>query len=60
MGPSAVGERPGGCRNRDGITPFSSSTLARLYFRQGLVDQAVEVYRYPLEEAPGNDGHAPG
>jgi len=36
-------------------TPFSSSTLAELYFRQGLVDQAVEVYRQVLEEAPGNE-----
>jgi tetratricopeptide (TPR) repeat protein len=36
-------------------TPFSSSTLAELYFRQGLVDQAVEVYRKVLEEAPGNE-----
>ena len=38
-----------------GATPFSSSTLAELYFRQGLVDRAVGVYRQVLEEEPGND-----
>jgi tetratricopeptide (TPR) repeat protein len=36
-------------------TPFSSSTLAELYFRQGLVDRAVEVYRQVLDEEPGNE-----
>jgi hypothetical protein len=36
-------------------TPFSSSTLAELYFRQGLVDRAVEVYRQLLDEEPGNE-----
>lgn len=35
-------------------TPFSSSTLAELYFRQGLVGRAVEVYRQVLAEEPGN------
>ncbi len=35
--------------------PFSSSTLAELYFRQGLVDRAVEVYRQVLDEEPGNE-----
>jgi tetratricopeptide (TPR) repeat protein len=38
-----------------GATPFSSSTLAELYFRQGLVDRAVEVYRQVLDEEPGNE-----
>ena len=44
-------------RRRDGggATPFSSSTLAELYFRQGLVDRAVEVYRQVLDEEPGNE-----
>jgi tetratricopeptide (TPR) repeat protein len=36
-------------------TPFSSSTLAELYFKQGLVDRAVEVYRQVLDEEPGNE-----
>jgi len=36
-------------------TPFSSSTLAELYFRQGLVERAVEVYRQVLDEEPGNE-----
>jgi tetratricopeptide (TPR) repeat protein len=35
--------------------PLSSSTLAELYFRQGLVDRAVEVYRQVLDEEPGNE-----
>ena len=35
--------------------PFASSTLAELYFRQGLVDRAVDVYRQLLAEEPGND-----
>jgi tetratricopeptide (TPR) repeat protein len=38
-----------------GATPFSSSTLAELYFRQGLVERAVEVYRQVLDEEPGNE-----
>ena len=36
-------------------TAFSSSTLAELYFQQGLVEHAVEVYRQLLDEAPGNE-----
>jgi hypothetical protein len=35
-------------------TPFSSSTLAELYLRQGLVDRAVAVYRQVLDEEPEN------
>ncbi|HEX9187437.1 MAG TPA: tetratricopeptide repeat protein [Vicinamibacteria bacterium] len=35
--------------------PFSSSTLAELYFRQGLVERAVETYRQLLVQEPGND-----
>jgi tetratricopeptide (TPR) repeat protein len=42
------GTSPGG-------KPFSSSTLAELYLRQGVVDRAVEVYRQVLAEEPGND-----
>ena len=37
-----------------GATPFSSSTLAELYLKQGLVERAVEVYRQLLVEEPGN------
>jgi hypothetical protein len=36
-------------------TPFSSSTLAELYFQQGLADRAADVYRQLLEEDPLND-----
>jgi tetratricopeptide (TPR) repeat protein len=35
-------------------SPFSSSTLAELYLKQGLVDRAVEVYRQLLAEEPEN------
>jgi tetratricopeptide (TPR) repeat protein len=36
-------------------TPFSSSTLAELYLRQGLVDRSVEVYRQLLAAEPDNE-----
>jgi tetratricopeptide (TPR) repeat protein len=36
-------------------TPFSSSTLAELYLKQGLADRAAEVYRQLLADEPGND-----
>ena len=36
--------------------PLSSATLAELYFEQGLLERAVEVYRQVLEEEPGNEG----
>lgn len=35
--------------------PLSSATLAELYFEQGLLERAVEVYRKVLAEEPGND-----
>ena len=35
--------------------PFSSSTLAELYLRQGLQERAVEVYRQVLAEDPRNE-----
>jgi tetratricopeptide (TPR) repeat protein len=35
--------------------PFSSSTLAELYLRQGLQERAVEVYRQVLAGDPGNE-----
>jgi tetratricopeptide (TPR) repeat protein len=35
-------------------TPFSSSTLAELYFRQGLVERAAEVYRQLVADDPEN------
>jgi tetratricopeptide (TPR) repeat protein len=39
----------------DKSTPFSSSTLAELYYQQGLVDRAVDVYRQLLQEEPSNE-----
>ena len=39
----------------DKSTPFSSSTLAELYYQQGLVDRAVDVYRQLLEQEPSNE-----
>jgi len=35
-------------------SPLSSVTLAELYFQQGLLERAVEVYRQVLEEEPAN------
>ena len=35
--------------------PLASSTLAELYYRQGLTDRAIEVYRQLLGAEPGND-----
>src|SRR5207247_10489674 len=41
------------------VTPetaaLSSSTLAELYFRQGFVDKAIEVYQQLLHREPEND-----
>jgi tetratricopeptide (TPR) repeat protein len=34
---------------------FASPTLAELYFNQGFMEKAVEVYRQLLERDPGND-----
>ena len=35
-------------------SPLSSVTLAELYFQQGLLERAAEVYRQVLDEEPGN------
>jgi tetratricopeptide (TPR) repeat protein len=35
--------------------PLASSTLAELYYRQGLADRAIDVYRQLLAEEPGNE-----
>jgi tetratricopeptide (TPR) repeat protein len=50
------GQAPGideGVQGRQ--APLSSATLAELYFQQGLLERAVEVYRQVLEEEPGNE-----
>jgi tetratricopeptide (TPR) repeat protein len=39
----------------ESVAPLSSSTLAELYFRQGLVGRAVEVYRQVVGEEPANE-----
>jgi tetratricopeptide (TPR) repeat protein len=36
-------------------TPLSSGTLAELYFQQGLLKRALEVYHQVLQEEPDND-----
>jgi hypothetical protein len=36
-------------------TPLSSGTLAELYFQQGLLERAIEVYREVLAGEPGNE-----
>jgi tetratricopeptide (TPR) repeat protein len=48
----ALPEEPAGASAE---TPFSSSTLAELYLKQGLPDRAAEVYRQLLVDEPGND-----
>ena len=48
--PEAASEGPSGS-----TAPFSSSTLAELYYQQGLVDRAVDVYRQLLEQEPQNE-----
>jgi tetratricopeptide (TPR) repeat protein len=53
-GAEAQRQGAGGPESPSGATPFSSSTLAELYFRQGLLDRAVEVYRQLLAVEPGN------
>jgi hypothetical protein len=35
--------------------PLSSATLAELYFKQGLLERASEVYRQVVEEEPDNE-----
>ena len=47
--------QPGEPIDPDRSTPFSSSTLAELYYQQGLVDRAVDVYRQLLEQEPKNE-----
>ena len=49
----AARDAAGGSPNAS--TPFSSSTLAELYFQQGLVDRAVDVYRQLVEQEPDNE-----
>jgi len=34
---------------------FPSPTLAELYYQQGVVDRAVDVYRQVVEQEPGNE-----
>jgi hypothetical protein len=46
---------PLGNAGAPGETPFSSSTLAELYLKQGLVERAADVYRQLLAKEPGND-----
>jgi tetratricopeptide (TPR) repeat protein len=55
---AAEGARSPGAERRTGAEapPLSSATLAELYFEQGLLERAVEVYRQVLEEEPDNQG----
>jgi tetratricopeptide (TPR) repeat protein len=52
--PTTVAEAASPRDAGSGAAPLSSSTLAELYLRQGLQEQAVEVYRQVLAEDPGN------
>ena len=53
--PRAAAPEPTAVDAGTGAAPLSSSTLAELYLRQGLPEQAVEVYRQVLSEDPGNE-----
>ncbi len=53
--PKAAAPEPPAVDAGTGAAPLSSSTLAELYLRQGLPEQAVEVYRQVLSEDPGNE-----
>jgi tetratricopeptide (TPR) repeat protein len=53
---AAEGSTPGDAGGESGQAPLSSATLAELYFKQGLLARAVEVYRQVLEEEPANEG----
>jgi hypothetical protein len=50
--PGPPQDRPTAARRAN---PFSSSTLAELYLKQGLVERAADVYRQLLAKEPGND-----
>jgi hypothetical protein len=52
---AATPSQPADLFDPDRSTPFSSSTLAELYYQQGLVDRAVDVYRQLLEQEPSNE-----
>jgi tetratricopeptide (TPR) repeat protein len=52
---AATPVQPADLFDPDRSTPFSSSTLAELYYQQGLVDRAVDVYRQLLEQEPSNE-----
>ena len=49
------GPRPDADEAGPGAAPFSSSTLAELYLRQGLQERAAEVYRQVLADDPRNE-----
>lgn len=48
-------EAEGGVALGGEAPPFSSSTLAELYLRQGFAEQAIEVYRQVVAEHPEAD-----
>lgn len=52
---AATPVQPADLFDPDRSRPFSSSTLAELYYQQGLVDRAVDVYRQLLEQEPSNE-----
>jgi len=52
---TAAAQPPDEVDEAESTTPFSSSTLAELYFQQGLVDRAVDVYRQLVQQDPSNE-----
>ncbi len=52
---TAAGGPAGEAGPSDAAAPFSSPTLAELYYQQGLVERAVDVYRQVVQQEPEND-----
>jgi len=53
--PTAAAGPAGGVAASEAGAPFSSPTLAELYYQQGLVERAVDVYRQVVQQEPAND-----
>jgi tetratricopeptide (TPR) repeat protein len=52
---TAAGGPVGEAAPSEAAAPFSSPTLAELYYQQGLVERAVDVYRQVVQQEPEND-----
>jgi tetratricopeptide (TPR) repeat protein len=55
---STVAQEPDGVSEPPEPEPVVTETMAEVYAKQGLLDNAVEVYRKLVEARPGDDGLA--